>query len=161
LIPPGLTIAALVAALGVAVVATPSGAVAAAGGSSGIWDEPLVLHGAFDPPAEPSKITVRIKPHRSPLLQVDIAGAPVQCDDGTAAYLPARLRGEIKRNGEFRIAKYFGPSLGAETRIFVDLQGQFKSHRVVKGTYTFLLVSFVSFQPSCATAYPLPWRADR
>lgn len=150
-----VTCAALALLGGALLVAATAGSARPAGKAR------LTLHGQFDPPTDSGTIAVHVRPHTHPALQVNIADAPLQCDDGTIARLPARLRGEIKRNGEFRIAKYFPPDPGYDVRRYYDLQGRLVNHRLAKGTYTVLFVSFEPFAPSCSTAYPLPWHARR
>ncbi|MDX6582368.1 MAG: hypothetical protein QOI10_1552 [Solirubrobacterales bacterium] len=143
---------------GVLVFAAGAHAMTGAGDAAGV--KPGVLYGEFDPPNY-GDVRVHVRSHKTRLLEVEINNAPLQCDDGTVTRVGWRLRGKIKRNGEFRLAEYVPPVLGYNVRRYYDFQGRFVNDHLAKGVYTVMLVSFQPSAPSCATEYPLPWHARR
>jgi hypothetical protein len=122
------------------------------------------LIGHFLPPTASGEIRLKIKEDRYHPLFVEVRDLPVECADGSTYPLSFLVKGDLLKDGTFRIERYFGPVFGGpDEQSHIEVHGTLKSPHRAKGTFYYSRISYDDRYPSCSTRpyLPLEWRAHR
>lgn len=113
--------------------------------------------GAFTQSSGAVKVKLIDNPIRP--LVAEFSDIPLDCSDGSTFLQSWTAKGEMRKDGSFRIEQQVPRDLGLASQTYADTRGKLK-HGRIKGTFYELRVSLEpDHAPSCATAYPLPWTA--